>query len=249
MRRIAWFSCGSPSAVAAKLTVQEHPDAEVVYCDTGGEHEDSRRFLADVQRWIGRAITVIRSGKFASHFDVARKERFINGPHGAACTRVLKREVREAFQRPDDVHVWGFTAEEDGRRIDFEDRFPHLACEWPLIEQGITREDCHGIIHRAGDARPVMYELGYKNANCVGCWKGGMGYWNKIRRDFPGVFAEAAAICREVGRSPVKNRDGTPLMLDDLPPDAGRYEDEPEVQCGIGCHVVDLEIKGRDGVI
>ena len=30
--------------------------------------------------------------------------------------------------------------------------------------------------------------MGYNNNNCIGCIKGGMGYWNKIRVDFPEVF-------------------------------------------------------------
>jgi Phosphoadenosine phosphosulfate reductase family len=246
MRRLVWFSCGSPSAVAAKLTVQEFPAAEVLYCDTGGEHPDNRRFLTDVERWLGKEVTVLKNPKYADHFDVARKERYINGPHGAKCTGVLKRELREALQRPDDVHVWGFTAEEQRRSEDFVDHFPELACAFPLIEAGITREDCHGIIHRAGIRRPAMYRLGYHQNNCIGCWKGGMGYWNKIRRDFPEVFAEAAAICRDIGRSPVKDSGGKPILLDDLPPDAGRYETEPEVQCGIGCFLVDEQIRAID---
>ena len=248
MRRLVWFSCGAPSAVAAKLTVQEHPDAQVIYCDTGGEHEDNVRFRLDVERWLKVPVVVLKNERYADHFDVARKHRFINSPHGAKCTAVLKREVRETYQQPDDVHVWGFTAEEQGRRVDFEDAFPHLRCEWPLIEAGLLREDCLAVVRRAGIELPAMYRMGYRSNNCVGCWKGGMGYWNKVRRDFPAVFAEAAVICRDIGRSPVKDRNGKPILLDDLPPDAGRYEEEPEVQCGIGCYLVDLEIKARDAL-
>jgi hypothetical protein len=250
MRHLIWFSCGAPSAVAAKLVCQEHPDtANVVYCDTGGEHPDNKRFLKDVERWLGTPVTVLKNPRYADHFAVAVKERYINGPFGAKCTAVLKRELREKHQRPDDVHVWGFTAEEYDRSIDFKERFPELGCLFPLIEAGVGREDCLGIVDRAGIEIPEMYRLGYRNNNCVGCWKGDMGYWNKIRRDFPVKFAEAAAICRSIGRSPVKDRHGKPLMLDDLPPDAGRYETEPEVQCGIGCHIVDADIRERDGAL
>ena len=32
-----------------------------------------------------------------------------------------------------------------------------------------------------------MYDLGYPNNNCIGCIKGGMGYWNRIRKDFPDI--------------------------------------------------------------
>ncbi len=42
-----------------------------------------------------------------------------------------------------------------------------------------------------------MYDLGYPNNNCIGCVKGGMGYWNKIRKDFPEVF-QKRAVARSV---------------------------------------------------
>src|SRR5262245_5788405 len=204
LRRLVWFSCGAPSAVAAKLTVQLHREfTEVLYCDTGGEHPDNQRFLADCERWLGRNVTILRNDKYRDHLDVARKERYINGPYGAKCTRVLKRDLREHYQQPDDIHVWGFTAEEQSRATDFRERFPDLLSEFPLLDACLDRQDCLALVERAGIRLPTMYSLGYRNNNCLGCWKGGAGYWNKIRRDFPEVFAEAAAISRELGRSPI----------------------------------------------
>ncbi len=55
------------------------------------------------------------------------------------------------------------------------------------------------MIERAGIELPAMYKLGYRNNNCIGCPKGGMGYWNKIRVDFPEVFERMAALQRELG--------------------------------------------------
>lgn len=52
----------------------------------------------------------------------------------------------------------------------------------------------------AGINIPVMYQLGY---NCIGCLKGSMGYWNKIRIDFPDMFKERAEDERLIG---AKNR-------------------------------------------
>lgn len=71
-RHIAWFSCGAASAVAAKLAVEKYGSkCEVVYCDTlASEHPDNRRFFADVERWLGRPIRVIRSDKYATIDDV-----------------------------------------------------------------------------------------------------------------------------------------------------------------------------------
>ena len=44
-RSVVWFSCGAASAIAAKLSVKKYGDAcDVVYCDTGGEHESKKKF-------------------------------------------------------------------------------------------------------------------------------------------------------------------------------------------------------------
>lgn len=242
-RHVVWFSCGAPSAVAAKLVVQEHPKTvDVVYCDTGGEHPDNQRFLKDVERWIGRDVRVLKSRKYANHFEVAASG-YINGPTGAKYTSELKRKLRQQYQKWNDIHIWGFTAEEQQRATDFEDRFTDVRSEFPLITAGITRNDCKRILERQGIALPIMYELGYHNNNCIGCWKGGMGYWNKIRRDFPAVFDYAAKICQRIGHSPIKDKHGKPIMLDELDPSAGRYEDEPSVECGVTCELIDLKMR------
>ena len=62
-RVIAWFSCGDASAAAAYMAIAKYGDAvEVCYCDTlAYEHPDNRRFLADVEKWLGRPVTVLRS--------------------------------------------------------------------------------------------------------------------------------------------------------------------------------------------
>lgn len=85
-----------------------------------------------------------------------------------------------------------------------------------------------------------MYKLGYRNNNCVGCVKGGQGYWNKIRVDFPDAFNRMAEFEREKGYTVLKNKEG-PLYLDELNPHAGRYPKEIEIQCGIFCEMAEKE--------
>ena len=63
-----------------------------------------------------------------------------------------------------------------------------------------------GMLWKAGIKQPVMYSMGYNNNNCIGCVKGGMGYWNKIRKDFPEVFAQMAQIERDVGATCLKRQ-------------------------------------------
>lgn len=85
-----------------------------------------------------------------------------------------------------------------------------------------------------GIRRPIMYDLGYPNNNCIGCIKGGMGYWNKIRVDFPEVFEKRAKLERELGCSCING-----LYLDELEPGRGRMDMEIFPECGIMCYLMD----------
>ena len=81
-----------------------------------------------------------------------------------------------------------------------------------------------------------MYKLGYNNNNCIGCVKGGAGYWNKIRVDFPEIFEEMSKAEREVGATCLKNENGK-LYLDQLDPKAGSPSDHVLGECGVFCQV------------
>lgn len=235
-RVLVRFSCGAASAVAAKMAVEQYGDAvEICYYDLfASEHPDNRRFLADVERWTGKTVTILRSRKYANIWDVFRGERYIVGKDGAPCTREMKRRVGKEYADISDWNVFGFTADE-GKRIErFEDANRMLSCIWILRDAGITKGDCYRIVQAAGIELPAMYRLGYRNNNCVGCVKGGAGYWNKIRSDFPVAFARMAALEREIGHAICRVK-GEPCYLDELPPDAGRYDGEPDIECGPQC--------------
>lgn len=241
MRVLSWFSCGDASAVTAKLMVEKYGDqCEVLYCDTFAyEHPDNRRFFSDVERWIGRRIGILRSTEYADIYDVFERTKWIVGVGGARCTTELKKNVRKAYQRVDDIHAFGFTSEEKTRIDRFWQENPELFAEFPLYEQGITKADCHRIIRDAGIEIPMMYKLGYKNNNCIGCVKGQAGYWNKIRVDFPDAFNRMAKMERKLNAAINKSYAGDGkrkrIFLDELPSDMGRYKSEPDIECGVLC--------------
>jgi hypothetical protein len=230
-RTIVWFSCGSSSAVAAKLVCERVPDALVVYHDlSASEHSDNARFFEDVQCWIGREILRTTHPKYANIDEVFIGERALRFVHGAPCTRALKREAGAKLIDWHDTQVFGMTAEEGSRIAAFEKHEPLLKTWWILRDFGITKKDCHERVLAAGIALPAMYRLGYKNNNCIGCVKGGKGYWNKIRVDFPETFARRAAQERLIGQPILRD-----VYLDELPPNAGRYASEPSLSCGVVC--------------
>jgi hypothetical protein len=141
--------------------------------------------------------------------------------------------------------IFGYTA--DKRDADRAKRLREqnfeITIETPLIEAGLTKSDCLAMVERAGIKLPEMYLLGYHNNNCKGCPKGGMGYWNKIRKDFPDVFERMAALQRELGPGSAFFKDGdTRITLDDLAPDRGNYEAEPDIECSVMCHIAEQEM-------
>jgi len=234
MNVIVWVSAGAASAVAAKLTVASHPEARLVYVNPGSEHDDNERFLGDCERWFGKEIERHRSEKYADTWDVWNTTGYLVGPSGARCTGELKKKVRFKIEQPDDVQVFGYTIDEQHRADRFEEQNPGIIISTPLIEQGLSKSDCLSLIERAGIQIPMMYQLGYNNNNCIGCVKGGMGYWNKIRQDFPDVFQRMAELEQKLGRTVLRDK-GEPLPLFELDPNRGNHDDEPSLDCSLNC--------------
>ena len=228
MVAILWFSCGAASAVACKIALEKYPDARIIYQETGSAHPDNVRFILDCEKWYWKKIETIRSPFYADHFDVIRRTRFINGPKGARCTTEIKRKCRKYFEAGNPGitnQIFGFTVDERDRA-----EKPEMAgFEFPLIENGITKNQCYQELHKAGIELPMMYQLGFNNNNCICCPKGGMGYFNHCRKIFPELFAKMALLEREVGHSCING-----VYLDELDPKAGRH-DEPEIACDLFC--------------
>lgn len=243
-RVISWFSAGAASAVNTKLGIAKYGERLVIaYTDPGSEHADNPRFLADCERWFGRKVEHLRSKKYRDTWQVWEERRFIVSPKGALCTTELKKIPRYEFQQPDDIQLFGYTIEERDRVERFREQNPDVILEALLVEHGLTKADCLAIVERAGIELPMMYRLGFNNNNCVGCPKGGMGYWNKIRLHFPPVFTRMAKLQRDLGVYFFSEEDGTPIYLDELNPNRGS-DKEPSIDCSLLCAIAEQKIEG-----
>jgi len=229
-RTISWFSCGAASACASKLALRDYDNVIIARCIVDNEHEDNSRFADDISDWLDADIVNLRSDKYVDCWDVWEKTRWLNGPQGARCTVEMKKKVRQRFSEIDDIHIIGFTYEEEHRAIKFNKENPEIATAYPLIDNKISKSMCFDIIRDVGIELPAMYRLGYYNANCIGCVKGGAGYWNKIRVDFRDDFYRMADLEKDIGASCINGR---PLAT--LPPAAGRHKDLYLPDCGLFC--------------
>lgn len=243
-RVVCWFSCGAASAVATKLAIAQYGVENIIVarCIVHDEHFDNNRFSDDCQKWFGMPIVSLINKKYGGSVDeLIRQRSYMSGINGAPCTQLLKKEVREQFQHPTDIHVFGYCAEEQGRWDSFIDA-NNIKAVSPLIDRGLKHSDCLAIIRDAGIELPEMYKLGYKHNNCIGCLKaGGQGYWNKIKKDFPYVFLKRAAQSRRIGAR-LLNVNNVHKFLDEIEEGAGNYQEEPEIQCGIFCEMAKSEI-------
>jgi hypothetical protein len=236
--KVCWMSAGVSSFVAGYL-VRETVD-KFLYISIKDQHEDSDRFIADCAKVLGRDIETIKSEEYDCVGDVCRAFRFVASAYGAKCTEVLKKRVRKKWeyehQDYDITYVWGMDLNEKHRADNLVESMPDFGHEFPLIDRQLTKADAHGICSRLGVKRPAMYDLGYSNNNCKGCVKGGKGYWNKIRTDFPEVFEDRAKMEREIGHSILHDKNG-PIFLDELDPNAGRMSEEVMDDCSIFCQI------------
>lgn len=261
---LGWFSCGVTSAVACWLIIKKFgaDNVRLYYIEIDTAHRDNDRFIKDCEKWFGIRIERIRSDRFKDQFDVIEKTRYINGVDGAKCSTVLKKDVRFYLEanflptlfNPDhpviksQIHGFEFTRKEVNRAIDFQQDFRYTNPIFPLIEAKLSKKDCAAIVQAHGIELPVMYQLGYGNNNCIGCVKGGKGYWNKIRIDFPETFIKMANLERLIGHSCIN---GT--FLDELDPQDGFTPNPVLPECSVVCEEIlnvdweatDLILKGE----
>lgn len=176
-------------------------------------------------------------------YDVCKKQKFfqiIN--RGAACTYQLKKLPRMKLEDNNNIttQVYGFefSKHELMRSKRFKEQYPYTNPSFPLQRTQLTKANCLHLLMQAGIEKPIMYKLGFHNNNCIGCIKGGMGYWNKIREHFPEEFEKFSKLEREV----VKHSILKGVYLDELNPSQGNYLSEIEPECGLFCALEGMEI-------
>ena len=201
---------------------------EWLYIDIADQHPDSIRFIRDCEAAIGQEIQILRSKEYSCVEDCVKVFGGFRAPNGfSPCTNWLKKRVRKEWelehQRYDLTYVWGFDLKERDRADRTIEANSQAEHEFPLIERNLSKEEAHGLFERTFSfRRPVMY---------------GMGYWNKIRRDFPEVFESRARLERQVGYAILKDSKGKPVYLDELDPNRGNMNAEIFPDCGIMCYL------------
>lgn len=205
---ISWWSGGITSAVTCKICIDLYGIDRVliVFIDTKNEDPDTYRFMKDCEKWYGikiETITGVGEGyKYNSIQDVWRRFNSLNVAHGAVCSSEIKREVRERWQK-DKVYThqaFGFDINESKRARSLLINHKKTKPIFPLLMHALAKTDCIKIIQEAGLEPPITYSLGFLNNNCfqTGCTQGGIGYWQKMAREWPEKYNAMAAMEHEL---------------------------------------------------
>lgn len=243
-RVLVWFSDGAASAVALWFAVKKYGKrVKALKCDTTStEHPDNERFRAEISAWTGIEIELIRSNEYKDIDDVFERTRWMAGVEGARCTTELKKKPRREFSHDTDIHIFGYTWEEERRIRDFEWNNPHLKCDWILRTEIVMKSRCFRILERAGIKLPEMYALGFEHNNCLGCVKAtSPAYWQRTRREFPEVFERRARQSRAIGCRLVRFQ-GERIFLDELPANYESNEPEGDIECGPFCNTASVNL-------
>lgn len=218
VRRIGWFSGGAASAIACQMG----DPTVIAYCDTGAEHKDNQRFFADVVEAFGfENVVTLKSEKYEDTWDVWEKKSYIAGIDGAPCTGELKVKPRLKFQRPGDIHIFGYTYDKrDRNRAEaLRETYPDILPVFPLIDAKLTKKDCRALLAELGLQEPVTYAMGFPNANCIPCGKAtSIAYWALMRQEFPAEFQRMARLSRRLGVRLTRLK-GERIFIDEIPAD------------------------------
>ena len=222
---ISWWSGGVSSAVTCHLAIQHYgiDNVRMVFIDTENEDPDTYRFYLDCQNWYGKEIEVI-SGLGDRYKDIQAvwgRYNSLNVANGAVCSAELKRKVRERWQKKQefDHQAFGFDINEARRARSMSIQHSKINPIFPLLLHGLSKGQCIDIIQEAGIEVPVTYLHGFENNNCfkTGCVQGGIGYWQKMQRDFPMKFEAMAQVEHDL-----TNKKGQPVtMMKDQAKDGG----------------------------
>jgi PP-loop superfamily ATP-utilizing enzyme len=213
---IGWWSGGVTSAVACYLAIQQYgkENCRVIMLDTGNEHYDTYRFKGDCEKWYGLPIEVLKSGKYRTIQDTWYTYNSLNTANGAICSYMLKRKVREDWEKENDFdhQIFGFEfdSKEFKRAMSLKLNHPNTKPLFPLLQYGLTKKDCIEIVEKFGLILPMAYLMGFQNNNCLntGCVQGGIGYWKKMQSEMPENFERMAQVEHDL-----TDRKGKPVTM------------------------------------
>ena len=224
MKVIVGFSGGATSAWCAGWALRTFSKESVVllFHDTKEEDPDTYRFIRDMSEKLGVPITERSDGRSVTQ--VFHDEGALANNRMAFCSRILKANQRDRYfdelratGEKDIVNVLGFSAREWQRvqRATARAESSGYSARFPVVEEQVTKQQCADWVESLGVKLPAMY-CWSEHANCVGCVRGGKGYWLAVAKHAPDVFEQRCLLEEEFEHTIIKDTSLRQLVITGL---------------------------------
>ena len=176
-KHIVQYSGGVCSFFAALRVIQRFGTDTVVllFADTLMEDEDLYRFLEETAAYLKVPITYIRDGR--NPWQVFKDERYIGNTRADPCSKILKRELMDAWVRanatPDAIRYFGLDWTETERLDRLRARLvltgikPEQVvapmADWKPV---VDKPDMLVKLNKLGIKIPRLYAMGFAHNNC-----------------------------------------------------------------------------------
>ena len=201
IEHVVQFSGGAGSWAAARRVVDRYgASTTVLLCaDTRSEHDDWRAFVDAAAADLGAELVMLDYG--LDVWELAAKQRMIPNTRADFCSRILKRELLDAWRDkwcdPEICTIhFGFDWTE-GHRLDrITERLAPWRCDAPLCwDPPLDKQQILDQLATSQLPFPTAYTLGLPHNNCLkyGCVKGGQAYWRRILEELPEAYARSEA--------------------------------------------------------
>lgn len=159
MKKFVAFSGGVESTTMALMFGHE---ATPIFADTGFEHREMYERLDFVEVRLreihGPDFKIVRvRNEDETLPEYILRTKFYPSPVARFCTRIFKIEPMDEFLRNqgDCELMIGLNAQEAEKRTGNHGLLPNVHYGYPLVDLGITREDCIGVL-KAHDLEPRL---------------------------------------------------------------------------------------------
>lgn len=191
IKRVINFSGGKTSAY---MTIHEYREGDlVIFCDTGREHPKTYKFINDFEAFENIPVIRLKWKNQEKPFNALiekKKYKILPKRYKRFCTDELKIKTCKRYLRSIGIRKFenfiGFRADEPLRVKRRNQPYKNVIDQFPLYEQGITKE----MINHYWSKKPYNLEIPSILGNCTLCFMKGKNAIINILSSYPELANE-----------------------------------------------------------
>lgn len=176
-----------------------HEKIEYVFYDTGLDLDETYTYLNKIEVFLNKKITYVKPQK--SFEDIYYVNKILPSPFRRWCTVELKVKPSQKFleekiknEGEGQINLYiGIRADESfrlGAQLKSEIEKKYVKTKYPLVENGINKQDVEEILKKTGINMPEYYKWRSRNG-CFMCFYQSQHDWIKLYKNAPQLFIKA----------------------------------------------------------